>query len=215
MVQSLLGTLAPTRLIHICESNCLLWSPAHRATDKYATSSSPHRKLRWHGARWTYSRQGAKRRQGAKGKQIAMKSPVIAEDVVARNLVDAAYAIHTTLGPGLLESVYHLALRHELTERGFEVASEVAIPIRYKQLHIKMGFRADMIVNGIVIVELKSVPRVTEAHIKQTMTYARLANLRLGMLINFGAARIKDGITRLANGLPEPAPPKKDLGVLA
>ncbi len=144
-----------------------------------------------------------------------MKSPIIAEDIGARNLVDAAYAIHTTLGPGLLESVDHLALRHELTDRGFDVASEVAIPIRYKQLHIKMGFRADMIVNGIVIVELKSVPRVTEAHSKQTLTYTRLANLRLGMLINFGAARINDGITRLANGLPELEPPQRDLGGLA
>jgi GxxExxY protein len=128
---------------------------------------------------------------------------VVAEDELARVVVDAAFNVHTTLGPGLLESVYQAVLAHELERRGLRVQREVPIPLRYADLRFDVGFRADMVVNELLIVELKSVEHELPVHKKQVLTYVKLANLRLGLLINFGAARIKDGITRLANGMPE------------
>ena len=127
----------------------------------------------------------------------------VAENEVAREIVDAAFKVHTTLGPGLMESVYQAVLSHELRQRGLRVQCEVPVAIRYDNLRFDVGFRADLIVNNIVIVELKSVQNTAAVHKKQVLTYARLADLRLGLLINFGAARIKDGITRLVNGLPD------------
>ena len=127
----------------------------------------------------------------------------VAENEVAREIVDAAFKVHTTLGPGLMESVYQTVLSHELRQRGLRVQCEVPVAIRYDNLRFDVGFRADLIVNNIVIVELKSVENTAAVHKKQVLTYARLADLRLGLLINFGAARIKDGITRLVNGLPD------------
>jgi len=127
----------------------------------------------------------------------------VAENEVAREIVDAAFKVHTTLGPGLMESVYQAVLSHELRQRGLRVQCEVPVVIRYDNLRFDVGFRADLIVNNIVIVELKSVENTAAVHKKQVLTYARLADLRLGLLINFGAARIKDGITRLVNGLPD------------
>jgi GxxExxY protein len=127
----------------------------------------------------------------------------VAENEVAREIVDAAFKVHTTLGPGLMESVYQTVLSHELRQRGLRVQCEVPVAIRYDNLRFDVGFRADLIVNNIVIVELKSVESTAAVHKKQVLTYVRLADLRLGLLINFGAARIKDGITRLVNGLPD------------
>jgi GxxExxY protein len=128
---------------------------------------------------------------------------VVPENEIAREVVDAAFKIHTALGPGLLESVYQTVLAHELERRGLRVQREVAIGIRYDDLRFDVGFRADLLVNERVIVELKSVEQEAPVHKKQVLTYVRLAKLRLGLLINFGAPRIKDGITRLANNLPE------------
>lgn len=127
----------------------------------------------------------------------------VPENEVARQIVDAAYKIHTTLGPGLLESVYQAVLPHELGERGLSVRSEVPISIRYNNMQFDVGFRADLLVDDLVIVELKSVEHTAPVHNKQVLTYVRLANLRLGLLINFGAVRIKDGIARLVNRLPD------------
>lgn len=127
----------------------------------------------------------------------------VAENDVAREIVDAAFKVHTTLGPGLMESVYQTVLSHELRQRGLSVQCGVPVAIRYDNLRFDVGFRADLIVNSIVIVELKSVENTAAVHKKQVLTYVRLADLRLGLLINFGAARIKDGITRLVNGLPD------------
>lgn len=125
------------------------------------------------------------------------------EDEIAREIVDAAFTLHTRLGPGLLESVYQAVLAYELERRGLRVRSEVPIGVVYDDLRFDIGFRADLLVNDLVIVELKSVEQAAPVHKKQVLTYLKLANLRLGLLINFGAPRIKDGITRLANGLPE------------
>lgn len=125
------------------------------------------------------------------------------ENEIARLIVDAAYQIHTTLGPGLLESVYEVVLAYELQKRGLEVTRQIPIPVVYEQMSFDEGFRADLLVQGKVIVELKSVEKVAPVHKKQLLTYLRLADKRLGLLINFGAALIKDGITRIVNRLKE------------
>jgi GxxExxY protein len=123
------------------------------------------------------------------------------ENETAREIVNAAYKIHTTLGPGLLESVYEATLAYELGKRGFAVARQQPIPVIYESVRMEMGFRADLIVGGSVIVELKSVELVAPVHKKQLLTYLRLADKRLGLLVNFGAELIKDGITRVVNHL--------------
>jgi len=125
------------------------------------------------------------------------------ENDIAKQIVDAAYKIHTTLGPGLLESVYETVLAYELARRGLNVTRQAAIPVVYEQISFDEGFRADPVVEGKVIVELKSVEKVAPVHKKKLLTYLRLADKRLGLLINFGEALIKDGITRIVNRLPE------------
>jgi len=125
----------------------------------------------------------------------------MSENEIATQIVDAAYKIHTTLGPGLLESVYQKVMVHELRNRGLEVVEEQPIPVVYEGVHLEVGFRADLIVGGLVIVELKSVEAVAPVHKKQLLTYLRLANKKLGLLINFNVELIKNGISRVANGL--------------
>ncbi len=126
------------------------------------------------------------------------------ENEVAKVVVDAAYQIHVTLGPGLLESAYAAALNYELQKRGLSVQTEVPIPLIYDGVVLQeMAYRADMIVADLVVLELKSVEKLLPVHKKQLLTYLRLLDKRLGLLINFGAARIKHNITRVANGLPE------------
>ncbi|MGB8992937.1 MAG: GxxExxY protein [Desulfobaccales bacterium] len=125
------------------------------------------------------------------------------ENEIARLIVDAAYHIHTTLGPGLLESVYETVLAYELQKRGLTVIRQMPIPVVYEKLSFDEGFRADLLVHGKVIVELKSVEKIAPVHKKQLLTYLRLADKRLGLLINFGEALIKNGITRIVNRLKE------------
>ncbi len=125
------------------------------------------------------------------------------ENEVAKVVVDAAYQIHVTLGPGLLESAYAAALNYELQKRGLSVQTEVPIPLIYDGVVLQeMAYRADMIVSDLVVLELKSVEKLLPVHKKQLLTYLRLLDKRLGLLINFGASRIKHNITRVANGLP-------------
>ncbi len=125
------------------------------------------------------------------------------ENEIAKEVVDCAFKVHTTLGPGLLESVYEVALAYELTQRGLQVERQVSIPVKYGPITFEVGFRADLLVEGKVIVELKSAEANQPVHKKQLITHLRLADKRLGLVINFGQERIKDGITRLVNGLPE------------
>jgi GxxExxY protein len=125
------------------------------------------------------------------------------ENEIAKEIVDAAFKIHTTLGPGLLESVYEAVLTHELGSRGLHVERQKSMPVIYEKVRLEEGFRADLMVSDKVIVELKSVEEVAPVHKKQLLTYLRLADKRLGLLINFGENRIKDGITRIVNNLPE------------
>jgi GxxExxY protein len=127
----------------------------------------------------------------------------VTENEVAKIIVDCAYKVHTTLGPGLLESVYEAALAYEVGKRGLEVERQKPLPVVYENVRLEEGFRADLFVSGLVIVELKSVEEVAPVHKKQLLTYLRLADKRLGLLINFGTAKIKNGISRIVNGLPE------------
>ncbi len=121
-------------------------------------------------------------------------------DRIASVIVDTAYNLHRELGPGLLESVYEAVLAKVLTERGFKVERQKPVAIRYAELVFDEGFRVDLLVEDAVVVELKSVEELKAVHGKQTLTYLRLLNLPVGLLINFGAAQFKDGIKRVANG---------------
>ena len=123
------------------------------------------------------------------------------ENDIAKEIVDAAFKVHTTLGPGLLESVYEAVLAQELRKRSLKVERQAPIPVVYEEVRLEEGFRADLVVQDKVLVELKSVEKVAPVHKKQVLTYLRLANMKLGLLINFGEALIKDGITRVVNGL--------------
>ena len=128
------------------------------------------------------------------------------ENELATIVVEAGFKIHTQLGPGLLETVYEVVLAHELRKRGLLVARQVPISIVFDGLTFEKGFRADLIVNELLIVELKSVDCFTAAHGKQLLTHLRLTNLHLGLLIDFVAARFKDGIQRVAYRLAEEPP---------
>jgi len=122
------------------------------------------------------------------------------ENEIGKIVVDCAFRVHQKLGPGLLESVYEVVLAHEIKKRGLSIERQVPIPIVYENLKFDEGFRADIIVAGLVILELKSVEEIQRVHKKQLLTYLRLADKRLGYLINFGAELIKDGLSRISNG---------------
>jgi GxxExxY protein len=123
------------------------------------------------------------------------------ENEISREIVDAAYKIHRRIGPGLFESVYERILRYELEQRGLLVLAQHPGPLIYESVCIEEAFRADLIVQDKVIVELKSVETIAPVHKMQLLTYLRLRGLRLGLLINFNVPVIKEGISRIANGL--------------
>ena len=123
------------------------------------------------------------------------------ENDIAKIIVDAAFKVHKALGPGLFESVYEAVMAHEIEGRGLTVDRQKAIPINYDGMDFDEGFRADLIVGDKIIVELKSVETVAPVHKKQLLTYLRLADKRLGLLINFGANLLKEGIFRVVDGL--------------
>jgi GxxExxY protein len=119
-------------------------------------------------------------------------------DRIARVVVDAAFQVHVALGPGLLESVYESCLCHELAERNIRFERQKLLPVRYRNLQIDAGLRLDLLVEECVIVEIKSVESLHPIHEAQLITYLKLSDLRLGLLINFNVMRIKDGIKRMA-----------------
>ncbi|MBI5102092.1 MAG: GxxExxY protein [Nitrospirae bacterium] len=123
------------------------------------------------------------------------------ENQLSKTIVDCCFKIHTTLGPGLLESVYLEVLAYELKKLGLKCEKEVGIPVRYGDVDIALGFRADLIVDNLVIIELKAIEKVMPVHKKQLMTYLRLSGMKLGLLVNFNVRLIKDGIERVVNGL--------------
>jgi GxxExxY protein len=130
---------------------------------------------------------------------------------ITAQVVDAAFKIHTQLGPGLLETVYEVTLAHELRKRGLRVRRQVPVPIEFDGLQFDEGFRMDLLVEESIIVEIKSVEKNHPLHPKQLRTHLVLAKLQLGLVLNFGLERMKDGITRIVNGLPEPPSPNKEI----
>jgi GxxExxY protein len=123
------------------------------------------------------------------------------ENQIGSAVIDCAVRLHIALGPGLLESVYQRALAHMLEREGFTVDRHVPIPFEFEGMRFEEGFRADLVVEDRVILELKSVEMVTPAHQKQLLTYLRLSGLKLGYLLNFGRAVMKEGIYRIINGI--------------
>ncbi|MEY2577475.1 MAG: hypothetical protein QOI49_299 [Verrucomicrobiota bacterium] len=126
------------------------------------------------------------------------------ENEIAKKVLDSAFLVHTTLGPGLLESVYEVVLAHELKKAGLRVERQRPMPITYDGMLFEEGYRADLLVESKVIVELKSVAAISAVHSKQVLTQLRLSELKLGLLINFCEAHLKNGIKRIINGELEP-----------
>ena len=122
------------------------------------------------------------------------------ENDIGKITIDCALQIHKELGPGLLETVYEILLANELKLRGLKVERQVSIPIEYRGIKFTEGFRADMIVENKVILELKSIESISKVHKKQILTYLKLTKCKLGYLLNFGESLMKDGISRIING---------------
>jgi GxxExxY protein len=122
------------------------------------------------------------------------------ENEIGSIIVDCAIKIHQKLGPGLLESVYEVVLAHELEKRGLNVRRQVPVPIVFDGVKFEEGFRADILVENKVVIELKSTEKTAKVHKKQTLTYLKLLELKLGYLLNFGENLMKDGIFRMING---------------
>lgn len=133
------------------------------------------------------------------------------ENELAKVVLDLAYQLHTRLGPGLLETVYEVLLAYELRKDGIAVERQKPIPISYDGVTFEEGFRADLLVADKLIVELKSVEALQALHGKQLLTQLRLSDRRLGLLINFGAVHLKDGIKRVINGVIEDDPPVEEV----
>ena len=134
------------------------------------------------------------------------------ENEIAKKILDAAFLIHTKLGPGLLDSVYEVVLAHELRKIGLAVERQRPMPITYDGILFEEGYRADLLVESKVIVELKSVSAISAVHAKQVLTQLRLSELKLGLLINFGETHLKNGIKRIINGqLHQEDPPDLSL----
>jgi len=140
---------------------------------------------------------------GPEGQMTRAEAQRMTENQIGSVVIEAAIAVHRELGPGLLESVYQVVLARELSDRGLKVERQVSVPITYKGIRFDEGFRADIIVEGKVILELKSVEHVSAAHKKQVLTYMRLTGCKLGYLLNFGEEVMKTGITRCVDGLEE------------
>jgi GxxExxY protein len=132
-----------------------------------------------------------------------METNSVTENEIGTIVVDAALTVHRELGPGLLESVYETVLTHELEQRGLSVERQRPVTISYRGMTFTEGFRADIVIGNKVILELKSVEKTTAVHKKQVQTYLRLTGCKLGYLLNFGEAYMKDGVTRCVNGLED------------
>jgi GxxExxY protein len=119
-------------------------------------------------------------------------------EILAREIVDSAYRVHSALGPGLLESAYEACLRHELAKRGRHVDAQVSVPVSYDDLTLEVGFRLDLLVDNACVIEVKAAEQLLPVHRAQVLTYLKLTGARLGFLINFNVPMIKDGIKRIA-----------------
>ncbi len=118
-------------------------------------------------------------------------------NALSRDVVDAAYTVHSRLGPGLLESVYETCLAYELSKRGFSTKRQLAVPVYYDEIRIDEGFRIDLLVENSIVIEIKSVERSLPVYEAQLLTYLKMTGHRLGFLINFNVPRFKDGVRRM------------------
>ncbi|RUA29170.1 MAG: GxxExxY protein [Bacteroidetes bacterium] len=125
----------------------------------------------------------------------------LTENEISRLILDCSFRIHTQLGPGIFESVYEEVLYYELQEEGLEIKRQFPIPVQWNNKTMEMGFKADLIVEDKVIIELKSIESLQAVHKKQLLTYLRLSGIKLGLLINFNENLLKNGIKRIVNGL--------------
>ncbi len=125
------------------------------------------------------------------------------ENEVSRKIIGAAIEVHKILGPGLLESAYELSLERELQIQGLKVQRQVGLPLVYKDVKCDLGYRLDLLVENTVIVEIKSVEALNDVHVAQLLTYLKLSDRKLGLMINFNVALVKDGIRRIVNNLKE------------
>ena len=123
------------------------------------------------------------------------------EEGIGHAIIAAAMKVHSAVGPGLLESAYETCIIYELEKQRIGVRSQVSVPIRYEELTIENGYRLDLLVGGLVVVELKAVPAILPVHRGQLLSYLKLAGFKLGFLLNFNVAHMRDGIVRLVNGL--------------
>ena len=123
------------------------------------------------------------------------------ENDISYGIRGAAFKVHTNLGPGLLESVYEFALAHELSKMGYDVWTQVGLPVVYDGIKLELGYRIDLLINDLVVVEIKSVDALADVHHKQVLTYLKLSGKKLGLLINFNVSSIKDSIVRIVNNL--------------
>jgi GxxExxY protein len=130
--------------------------------------------------------------------KLAIK-PMTAHEI-SHAVIAAALKVHSALGPGLLESAYEACLAHELRKTGLKVETQVGLPIVYDGIKLDLGYRIDMLVNDLVVVELKSVEEISRIHIAQVLSYMKLSKKQLGLIINFNVLRLKDGIKRLVEG---------------
>ncbi len=125
----------------------------------------------------------------------------MSENEISYKIIGAAMELHKMLGPGLLESVYEAALAYDLKELGFDVKTQVPMPLVYKEVRQDVGYRIDLLVENMVIIEIKSVENLAPVHFAQTLTYLKLADKKLALLINFNTKLLKDGIHRIVNNL--------------
>ena len=151
----------------------------------------------------TYSELGEEKVSRSERKEVAKnaKGSIMHENEIAKQILDCAFKIHKNVGPGLLESVYEELLSFEIIKSGLLVQRQVGIPLNYESIKMEIGFRADIIVENKVIIELKSIEAILDVHKKQLLTYLKLSGLRLGLLINFNVNMLKDGIVRIVNKL--------------
>ncbi len=127
--------------------------------------------------------------------------PYLTENQIATAIVNAAIHVHRQLGPGLLESVYEECLYYTLLKRGYNVEKQLALPVYFEEIKMEVGFRTDLLVERKVIIEVKSVEKLNDIHLAQTLTYIKLSNCKLGILINFNTVKVVEGIRRVVNNL--------------
>jgi GxxExxY protein len=136
----------------------------------------------------------------SQGAAIKLATTPMTANEVSHHIITAAMKVHSALGPGLLESAYEACLAHELRKIGLNVETQLGLPVVYDGIRLDLGYRIDMLVNDLVVVELKSIEEISRIHIAQVLSYMKLSKKQLGLIINFNVLRLKDGIKRLVEG---------------